>query len=966
MIYKKLWIYIQILVLLIVITGCADGATPSSINTPTPDNVLDPNGDNDGDGLTNSDEETGWTILVDSDGNGSTDQIVVVSDANLADGDNDGLWDGEERSNRTNPNNRDTDGDGLTDYDELLIYQSNPNFVDSDGDGRGTDGSSLPNASLFDQSEVERFGTSPTLADTDGDGLTDYQEIIERGHNNARVADLPIAELEIVTSPEIRLRVEYETDEGTARSEEYGITESSATTRSQSGSASLQQSAEISTTIRGEASAFPPNSLVSSEVTASYGVSAELSTSWSNEQSNALQTEHQSYLEQTQNQRESAASGVIGIGVRIHNAGDTTFQLSNLRMTVLQTDPNNPEHFRPLTELELSFDTITLAPNDSSGVLFLRNENVDASLIKTLMVRPAGLIFEVSNFDLTDQNGANFAFQEEITASNTGVFILDDGEDVNRYLIAASVERDPETGRTIGIPIERILSDILQIDYETVTTPVGNIVFQSINGLGADENSFSFWAVVGSDNRQFRSNATDVTQLMLESGETILLTYVSDRDRDGLLARQEFIYGTDDALIDTDGDGINDYDEITQGWRVNIVSGNYPATVYSDATNPDRDEDGLNDFEERESGTDPSNADTDGDGLIDGDENAAGRNPLLADAPMISIDTVGYEQMNQVNSWTHEQDISIVSLDFSPDGNQLGVGTCHYYNSRGREMACGASSVFVLNTQPFNQVVEVALSFEALTAQFAPDGEQVLISVIRVDDYQAYLANRETGATARVQFGQYGPSFGGFHPIRPIYYENRLFSDNIQAYDIEANELLWTVQLTERIAGLTDISSDGNFVLTKSEFGAGKLWVWDLSTNALAYDANERVYTSNAPILTLEGGYRTGIFSPDNRLIAATIRDETHIIDAATATINHILIGSTDKLVFSPNGRRLFTATDNLIQVWDVRTGENLFTLDRHTSDIWSLAVSADGRFIASGDEFGEIILWNVDNANSE
>jgi outer membrane protein OmpA-like peptidoglycan-associated protein len=59
----------------------------------------------------------------------------------------------------------DTDGDGLTDGDEVLKYHTDPLKVDTDGDG------------LSDWDEVKTYNTDPTKADTDGDGLTDSDEI---------------------------------------------------------------------------------------------------------------------------------------------------------------------------------------------------------------------------------------------------------------------------------------------------------------------------------------------------------------------------------------------------------------------------------------------------------------------------------------------------------------------------------------------------------------------------------------------------------------------------------------------------------------------------------------------------------------------------------------------------------------------------------------------------------------------
>lgn len=59
----------------------------------------------------------------------------------------------------------DSDGDGLSDADELQVYQTNPNLADTDGDG------------LNDGAEVNTHLTNPKLGDSDGDGFFDGYEV---------------------------------------------------------------------------------------------------------------------------------------------------------------------------------------------------------------------------------------------------------------------------------------------------------------------------------------------------------------------------------------------------------------------------------------------------------------------------------------------------------------------------------------------------------------------------------------------------------------------------------------------------------------------------------------------------------------------------------------------------------------------------------------------------------------------
>lgn len=73
----------------------------------------------------------------------------------------------------------DADGDGLN-RDLELAYGTSPTQADTDGDG------------LSDGEEVMTYGTSPTLADSDGDGLTDGEEalVYHTDPNQSNIGDL--------------------------------------------------------------------------------------------------------------------------------------------------------------------------------------------------------------------------------------------------------------------------------------------------------------------------------------------------------------------------------------------------------------------------------------------------------------------------------------------------------------------------------------------------------------------------------------------------------------------------------------------------------------------------------------------------------------------------------------------------------------------------------------------------------
>ena len=81
----------------------------------------------------------------------------------------------------TSPIASDTDGDGVADGDELLVYGTNPRNSDTDGDG------------VADGDELLVYGTDPLNPDTDGDGISDSDEILFRG-TDPSVFDDPVSD----------------------------------------------------------------------------------------------------------------------------------------------------------------------------------------------------------------------------------------------------------------------------------------------------------------------------------------------------------------------------------------------------------------------------------------------------------------------------------------------------------------------------------------------------------------------------------------------------------------------------------------------------------------------------------------------------------------------------------------------------------------------------------------------------
>ncbi len=131
--------------------------------------------------------------FLDTDGDGLIDiyETFIGTDLDTADSDGDWLTDGEEMwTYITDPLNVDSDGDGLTDGEEILRYTTDPLNVDSDGDGipDGWEVTNQFNPLINDANDdpdndsLVNLGeyleqTDPQNADSDEDGITDNYEV---------------------------------------------------------------------------------------------------------------------------------------------------------------------------------------------------------------------------------------------------------------------------------------------------------------------------------------------------------------------------------------------------------------------------------------------------------------------------------------------------------------------------------------------------------------------------------------------------------------------------------------------------------------------------------------------------------------------------------------------------------------------------------------------------------------------
>jgi WD40 repeat protein/serine/threonine protein kinase len=159
-------------------------------------------------------------------------------------------------------------------------------------------------------------------------------------------------------------------------------------------------------------------------------------------------------------------------------------------------------------------------------------------------------------------------------------------------------------------------------------------------------------------------------------------------------------------------------------------------------------------------------------------------------------------------------------------------------------------------------------------------------------------------------------------------------------------------------------ASEGDRLALVSDHGA-RLEVWDVVSGQELLQLD----CSAAPVFSLA-------FSPDGTRLAAVGRpcenapDRVTLWDAATGVTVLALGGPTAVgrssplqarcLAFSPDGRRLAAAGEELITLWNTATGQELLTLRGHARDIRFLAFTEDSARLLSASEDGEVRVWDA------
>ncbi|HSB33007.1 MAG TPA: hypothetical protein VLG39_00975, partial [Nitrospirota bacterium] len=358
----------------------------------------------------------------------------------------------------------DTDGDGLTDSQELLS------------------------------------GTSPVLADTDGDGISDQDELVRFGFDpavnpykfNPLIADVPRIGIILRSAPSIRV---FLTDELAVtktfevdRTKEVTVDVIESVTETVTEETSVTQDVAQDTTFSNG---------VAGDVTITDSISKTMSESIEFDFTKEESIENRKILTEIEafevDRTISASGGLIKFTVEIENRGNVAFQVVTLVLGASILDPSHPGKLLPIANLVPEtvdpfydpYPPYVLPPGARFPTVVYVNATLDLQAVKELLRDAKSIIITVAGLELLDENGVPFAFKFQDIEANDAQIVIDYAglRNPERYLVAANA--DPLTP---GVTAGHALRDILHIPFEAGPIDYGGVQKTGLIDLRGDPN----------------------------------------------------------------------------------------------------------------------------------------------------------------------------------------------------------------------------------------------------------------------------------------------------------------------------------------------------------------------------------------------------------------------------------------------------------------------------------------------
>jgi WD40 repeat protein len=164
----------------------------------------------------------------------------------------------------------------------------------------------------------------------------------------------------------------------------------------------------------------------------------------------------------------------------------------------------------------------------------------------------------------------------------------------------------------------------------------------------------------------------------------------------------------------------------------------------------------------------------------------------------------------------------------------------------------------------------------------------------------------------------------------------------VRVWDLETGQCLHTLEGHSGRVGLVAVASDGQRVVTCD---GDRVRLWDVGSGQCLRALDE----NSGAVPGLMGGLEKQQSVPSDTSVPAAARDMQKRRDLYTAAGLTFKITAT---ATTPDGKVLVAGSGGDVWVWDLERGEHLRTMEGHVGRVGALAVTPDGKRVVSGESW--------------